>query len=68
MSIHLYYCDLLKSIAATCLLYHDIDFVTIFHFQGLWCVVVFNALSIENEATLVIRKTLSLAVGIHEFF
>ena len=49
------------------LLDHYVDFVAVLHLERLWCVVVFDPLAVKNEAALVIRQTLALAVGVHEF-
>lgn len=53
--------------ASTCLFNHDVDFVSVFHFECFRRVVLLDALAIEDEAALVVAKTLSLAVCIHEF-
>ena len=51
---------------ASSLLNHDIDLVAIVHLEGFGRVVILDPLSIENEAALVAREALPLAVGIHE--
>ena len=48
------------------LLDHYVDFVAIIHLERLRGVVVLDALTIEDEATLVVRKALALAIGFHE--
>ena len=48
------------------LLDHYVDFVAIIHLERLRGVVVLDALAIENEAALVVRKALALAIGFHE--
>ena len=54
------------SVGSACLLNHDVDFVSIVHFKGLWCVVVLDALSVENKAALVVGESLALAVSFHQ--
>ena len=53
-------------LGASGLLNHDVDLVAVVHFQGLWGVVILDALTVENESALVVGEALSLAVSFHE--
>ena len=50
---------------APSLLDHDIDFVAVFHLKSFRTIVVLDALSIEDESTLVVGQSLPLAVCVH---
>ena len=56
-----------NDIGPTSLLDHHVDFITIFHFEAIWTVLVFDSFSIKNEAALVVGESLSLAVCVHQF-
>ena len=45
---------------------HDVDFVSVLHLEGLWRVVLLDALTVEDEATLIVAEALALAVGVHQ--
>ena len=51
---------------STGLFNHDVDFITVLHFESVRGVLLLQSLSIKNESALVVGKTLSLAVGIHQ--
>ena len=53
---------------ASGLLDHDVDFVAVVHFEGQGCVVVLDALAVEDEPALVVRQALALAVSLHQLF
>ena len=53
--------------SATSLFNHDIYLITVFHLEFVRGVIVLEALTVEDEAALVARESLSLAVGVHEF-
>ena len=52
---------------STCLFNHHIDLISVFHLERSRCIVVFDALSVENEATLVVAEALALTISIHQF-
>ena len=54
------------SVRAARLLDHHVDLVAVLHLERLRRVVLLNALAVENEATLIIRQALALAVGVHQ--
>ena len=53
---------------AACLLNHNINFITVFHFESIGRVIILESFSVENEAALVAGEALPLAVCIHKFF
>ena len=52
--------------AASGLFDHHIYLVAILHFKCVGRIIFFYSLSIKNEATLIIRQALSLAVCVHQ--
>ena len=57
----------LSEVHASRLLHHDINLVTILHLECLGRIILFDSLSIKNEAALVVAQSLSLTVRIHQF-
>ena len=57
-----------ESFAASGLLDHDIYLVTIFHLELVWCIIVLESFSIENESALVATEPLSRAIRVHQLF
>ena len=50
----------------TGLFYHYVDLVAVVHLKRFWTIIVFDALAVEYEATLIIGEALALAVCFHE--
>ena len=59
--------DQSEEVHASRLLHHDVNLITILHLECLGCVILFDSLTIKNEATLVVAESLSLTVRIHQF-
>ena len=48
------------------LLDHDINLITVLHLKLVRSIIILEALTVENESTLVGRESLPRAVGVHE--
>ena len=55
-----------KESSAASLFNHDVYLVAVLHLELVRGVIVLEAFTVEDEAALIARESLSLAVGIHE--
>ena len=55
-----------KTSPTSCLLHHNVDLVSILHFECVGGVVLFYPLTVKNEAALIVAQALSLAVRVHQ--